>query len=47
MPTLQVFFIAMPLNILAGFVILGLSLSTMMLWFLEAFGTQAQLFVPH
>jgi flagellar biosynthesis protein FliR len=47
MPQLQVFFIAMPLNILAGFVILGLSLSTMMLWFLEAFSTQAQLFVPH
>lgn len=47
MPQLQVFFIAMPLNILAGFVILGLSLSTMMLWFLEAFQTQAQLFVPH
>lgn len=47
MPQLQVFFIAMPLNILAGFVILGLTLSTMMLWFLEAFQTQAQLFVPH
>lgn len=47
MPQLQVFFIAMPLNILASFVILGLSLSTMMLWFLEAFGAQAQLFVPH
>jgi flagellar biosynthetic protein FliR len=47
MPQLQVFFIAMPLNILAGFVILGLSLSTMMLWFLEAFSAQAQLFAPH
>jgi flagellar biosynthetic protein FliR len=47
MPQLQVFFIAMPLNILAGFVILGLCLSTMMLWFLEAFATQAQLFAPH
>ena len=47
MPQLQVFFIAMPLNILAGFVLLGLTLSTMMLWFLEAFQTQAQLFVPH
>ena len=47
MPQLQVFFIAMPLNILAGFVILGLSLSTMMLWFLEAFSNQAQLFTPH
>lgn len=47
MPQLQIFFITMPLNILAGFVILGLSLSTMMLWFLDAFSTQAQLFVPH
>lgn len=47
MPQLQVFFIAMPLNILAGFIILGLSLSTMMLWFLEAFSANAQLFVPH
>jgi flagellar biosynthetic protein FliR len=47
MPQLQVFFLAMPLNILAGFVILGLSLSTMMFWFLEAFASHAKLFVPH
>jgi flagellar biosynthetic protein FliR len=47
MPQLQIFFLAMPLNILAGFVLLGLSLSTMMLWFLDAFQTKAQLFVPH
>ena len=47
MPQLQIFFLAMPLNILAGFVLLGLSLSTMMLWFLDAFSTQAHLFVPH
>jgi len=47
MPQLQIFFLAMPLNILAGFVVLGLSLSTMMLWFLDAFSAQAQLFVPH
>jgi len=47
MPQLQIFFLAMPLNILAGFVILGLTVSTMMLWFLDAFATQAQLFVPH
>lgn len=47
MPQLQIFFLAMPLNILAGFVILALSLSTMMLWFLDAFSTKAQLFVPH
>lgn len=47
MPQLQIFFLAMPINILLGFVILGLSLSTMMLWFLDAFRSQAQLFVPH
>jgi flagellar biosynthetic protein FliR len=47
MPQLQIFFIAMPLNILAGFVLLALSLSAMMLWFLDAFTTKAQLFVPH
>ena len=47
MPQLQIFFLAMPLNILAGFVILALSLSTMMLWFLDAFTTKAQLFAPH
>jgi len=47
MPQLQIFFLAMPLNILAGFVLFALSLSTMMLWFLDAFSTQAQLFVPH
>jgi flagellar biosynthetic protein FliR len=47
MPQLQIFFLAMPLNILAGFVLLALSLSAMMLWFLEAFAARAQLFVPH
>ncbi len=47
MPQLQIFFISMPISILGGFVILGLSLSTMMLWFLDAFGAKVQLFVPH
>jgi flagellar biosynthesis protein FliR len=47
MPQLQIFFIAMPLNIFAGFVLMALTLSTMMLWFLDAFATRAQLFVPH
>lgn len=47
MPQLQIFFLAMPLNILAGFVILGFTLSMMMFWFLEAFQNHAQLFVPH
>lgn len=47
MPQLQIFFIVTPINILAGFVILGLSMSTMMMWFLDFFTTKAQLFVPH
>jgi len=47
MPQLQIFFIVMPLNILAGFVLLALSVSVMMLWFLDAFATKTQLFVPH
>ena len=47
MPQLQIFFISMPISILGGFVILGLSLSTMMLWFLDDFGARLQPFVPH
>ena len=47
MPQLQIFFLVTPLNILAGFVILGLSVSTMMMWFLDFFTSKAQLFVPH
>lgn len=35
MPQLQVFFIAMPLNIMAGFIILGIVLSAGMAWFLQ------------
>jgi flagellar biosynthetic protein FliR len=37
MPQVQIFFLAMPLNILAGFVLLALTASAMMLWFLDAF----------
>ncbi len=35
MPQLQVFFIAMPLNIIVGFVILSIVLSSGMAWFLQ------------
>lgn len=35
MPQLQVFFIAMPLNIVAGFLILGIVLAAGMNWFLQ------------
>ena len=47
MPQLQIFFLVTPLNILAGFVILGLTLSTMMMLFLDEFTSKAQLFIPH
>jgi len=40
MPQLQVFFIAMPINILAGFLIIMLLIGTMMTVFLNYYGTQ-------
>jgi flagellar biosynthetic protein FliR len=46
MPQLQVFFLVTPLNILAGFVMLALSISTMMMWFLDDFASRVQPFLP-
>lgn len=46
MPQLQVFFLVTPLNILAGFVILALTTSTMMMWFLDDFVARVQPFLP-
>lgn len=40
MPQLQVFFIAMPVNLLAGFMLLMLLMGTMMTAFLSYYGTQ-------
>jgi len=40
MPQLQVFFIAMPLNLLAGFLMIMLLIGTMMTAFLNYYGTQ-------
>jgi flagellar biosynthesis protein FliR len=37
MPQLQVFFIALPLQIVLGFMLLMLTFSTLMLWFLNNF----------
>lgn len=37
MPQLQVFFLAMPANIMFGFLLLALLLSSMMLWYLDYF----------
>jgi len=38
MPQVQIFFVAMPGNILLGFVLFTLLLSTMMMWFFDYFG---------
>ena len=46
MPQLQVFFLVTPLSILAGFVMLALSISTMMMWFLDDFASRVQPFLP-
>lgn len=37
MPQLQIFFVAMPANISAGFVLFFLTISTIMMWFLKSF----------
>lgn len=45
MPQVQIFFVAMPGNILLGFILFSLLLSTMMMWFFEYFGTAMNEFV--
>lgn len=45
MPTLQIFFIAMPLNIMAGFAIMMLVLSAIMAWFANYFESQMLVFL--
>jgi flagellar biosynthetic protein FliR len=45
MPQLQVFFLAMPVNIMVGFVLLMLFLGTMMTMFLDFFARQMGIFV--
>lgn len=44
-PQVQVFFLAMPANILLGFALLLLLLSTMMLWFLDYFGASLRTYL--
>ncbi len=44
MPQLQVFFLAMPINIMAGFVLLMMFLGVIMTAFLEFFATQMRVF---
>jgi len=45
MPTLQVFFIAMPMQILAGFALLAVALTGMMLFFLSSYEERMSLFL--
>ena len=45
MPQVQIFFIAMPANILLGFIILMLVLSTMMIWFSDYFTNVLETFL--
>jgi flagellar biosynthetic protein FliR len=44
MPQLQIFFLAMPVNILTGFVLLMLFIGVMMTAFLDFFAGQMRLF---
>jgi len=44
MPQLQIFFLAMPINILVGFVLLMLFLGVMMTAFLDFFADQMRIF---
>jgi flagellar biosynthetic protein FliR len=44
MPQLQIFFLAMPVNILTGFVLLMLFIGVMMSAFLDFFAAQMRLF---
>ncbi|WP_119301958.1 flagellar biosynthetic protein FliR [Dongia deserti] len=45
MPTLQVFFIAMPAQLLAGFALMAIALTSMMLYFLSAYEERMSLFL--
>jgi flagellar biosynthetic protein FliR len=45
MPTLQVFFIAMPLQLLAGFALLAVALTSMMLYFLSSYEERMSVFL--
>jgi flagellar biosynthetic protein FliR len=45
MPTLQVFFVATPAQLLIGIALLAITLSTMMIWFLDSYERQLQPFL--
>jgi len=45
MPQIQIFFLAMPANIMLGFLLLALLLSSMMMWYLDHVGTSIDPFL--
>jgi flagellar biosynthetic protein FliR len=45
-PTFQIFFVAMPLNIFVGFVLFSILIGTMLQWFAQSFAAQVQLIMP-
>ncbi len=45
MPTLQVFFIAMPAQLMAGLALMAVSLTAMMLWFLNSYEERLSVFL--
>jgi flagellar biosynthetic protein FliR len=45
MPTLQVFFIAMPMQLLAGFALLAVAITSMMLYFLSSYEERMSVFL--
>jgi flagellar biosynthetic protein FliR len=47
MPQLQVFFLAMPANIMIGFLLLMLLLSSMMMWYFDYFTQTMQMFLAN
>jgi flagellar biosynthetic protein FliR len=46
MPTLQVFFVAMPAQLLLGLAVLAVTLSTMLIWFLDSYERLLAPFLP-
>jgi flagellar biosynthetic protein FliR len=45
-PQLQIFFVAMPLQIIGGLAIFALTLPAILSWFMENFAAAAHTFIP-
>ncbi len=46
LPQFQIFFIAMPANILVGFILLSMLIPAIMIWFMQYFENQVMIFIP-